>query len=62
MGDMVDIVTFQMHLKQTVCCVTLNPWVTLGPQSLRQGVTNYFILHLSQVRVLVIIVGCVTHY
>lgn len=62
MCDMVGIVTFEMLLKQTVCCVTLNPWVTLGPQSLRQGVTNHFILHLSQVSVLVIMVGCVTHY
>lgn len=42
MGNAVDIVKFQVFFKQSIYCVTLNPWVTLGPHSLRQGVTDHF--------------------
>lgn len=39
MGNAVDIVKFQVFLKQSIYCVTLNPGVTLRPLSLSQGVT-----------------------
>lgn len=61
MGNVVDIVKFQVFFKQSIYCVTLNPGVTLGPLSLRQGVTEHFTKQLSQVRVLVPILGCFTH-
>lgn len=43
MDNAVDIVKFQVFFKQSIYCVTLNPGVTLGPLSLRQGVTDHFI-------------------
>lgn len=42
MGNALDIVKFQVFFKQSIYCVTLNPGVTLGPRSLRQGVTDHF--------------------
>lgn len=41
-GNVADIVKFQVFFKQSIYCVTLNPWVALGPHSLRQGVTDHF--------------------
>lgn len=59
-GNAVDIVKFQVFFKQSIYCVTLNPWVTLGPHSLGQGVTDHFILQPTQVRVLVLMLGSFT--
>lgn len=43
-GNAADIVRFQVFFKQSIYCVTLNPWVTPGPHSLRQGATDHFII------------------
>ena len=56
MGNAVDIVKFQVFLKQSIYCVTLNPGVTLRPLSFSQGVTLRS--QLTQVKVLIL--GCFT--